>query len=298
MNRNTASAWLPGAQLSLVLVTVLAATGWVLSKYALLEFAPFTFLALRFLLAGVTLGIPGWSQLRRLTGQQTLRSVATGVVMGAALLLWILALQRTANVGVGAFIISLNIVAVPLMGRLLFAHVISPAILLALPPALLGLALIALEHGFALSTDQALFVLSMLGVSLHLNLSSTYVQAVPVLALSALQLTTVGVMAAIAALATESWRPQLSASAWLLLLASALFATSLRFAIQNRVLQQVSASHASMIFLAEPIWTALLAAVIIGERMTANQLLGCVLILTALLIYRVQGVKSLWRYFR
>lgn len=289
---------LPGAELSLVLVTIIAAIGWVLSKYALLEFAPFTFLALRFLLAGLVLAVPGWSQLRKLTAQQYRRSVATGVVMGISLLIWILALQGTENVGVGAFIISLNVVGVPIIGRVLFGQVVGPGLMLALLPALLGLAMLVMDKGLVLDADQGLFVIAMLGFSLHLNLSSTYVQQVPALALSAVQLITTGCIAGVAALLTESWNPELSNTAWLILLLSALFATSLRFAIQNRVLQKVSASHASMIFLAEPVWAALLSALFLGERMSWNQLLGCLLILLALLVYRLRALKSLRQYFR
>lgn len=288
----------PAAELSLVIVTIIAAIGWVLSKYALLEFEPFTFLALRFVLAGLALALPAWSQLRNMTVHQLFRSVATGAVMASALLVWILALQSTEHVGVGAFIISLNIVAVPIIGRLLFGTVIPRGLILALVPALLGLAMLALDKGLALAPGQGLFVIAMLAISLHLNLSSTYVQQVPALALSVVQLLTTGFIAAIAALLTESWTPGLSQGAWLILLVSALFATSLRFAIQNRMLQKVSASHASMIFLAEPVWTALLSALLLAERMSGQQILGCLLIMLALLVYRARVFKSLWRYFR
>ncbi len=287
-----------GPELSLVLVTVIAAIGWVLSKYALEEFAPFTFISLRFLLAGLVLLALAWPQLATVSHQQVLRSIATGAVMGCSMLIWVLALQRTEYVGVGAFIISLNVVAVPLIGRLLFRQVISPQLLLALVPALLGLAMISLDDGFGLAPAQWLFVVSMLGFAVHLNLSSTYVRHVPALLLSALQLLTTGLIAGVAAILSEQWQSGLSATAWWILLGSALFATSLRFAIQNRVLQKISASHASMVFLFEPVWTAILSGLLLGERMTLPQLGGCALILLALLIYRVQGLKNLWRYFR
>ncbi len=284
------------AELWLLSVTLIAAAGWVISKYALREFEPFTFVALRFLLAGVTLALFCLPALREFSRRQTLRSVATGVILGLSLLLWVLALKQTRYVGVGAFIISLNVVLVPLLGRVLFGQVISPALLLALLPSVLGLALITMDNGFVLETDQWLFALSTLGFALHLIFTVRYVQQMPPLALSTVQLLTVGVIAGIAALATESWSEALSSRAWWWLIASALLATSLRFAIQNRVLQSVSASHASMIFLAEPVWTAVLSALTLDERMTGNQIMGCLCILSALLIYRLPLFKMLRRY--
>lgn len=285
-------------ELGLVLVTIIAAVGWVLSKYALQDFAPFTFICLRFLLAGFVLLAFAWPQLATVSGRQLLRSIATGAVMGCSMLLWVLALERAEYVGVGAFIISLNAVAVPLIGRLLFRQVISPRLLLALLPAVLGLAMISLDEGFGLAPAQGLFVIAMLGFAVHLNLSSTFVRQVPVLLLTALQLLTTGAIAGLAALLWEQWQPGVSANAWWVLIASALFATSLRFAIQFKVLQSISASHASMIFLFEPVWTATLSALVLGERMSAVQLIGCALILFALLIYRLQALKSLWLYLR
>ncbi len=286
------------AELSLVLVTIIAAIGWVLSKYALQEFAPFTFISLRFLLAGLVLLALAWPQLAVVSWQQVVRSIATGAVMGCSMLIWVLALQRTEYVGVGAFIISLNVVAVPLIGRLLFRQGISPRLMLALLPALMGLAMISLDDGFGLAPAQWLFVAAMLGFAVHLNLSSTFVRNVPSLLLSALQLLTTGVIAGVAALLSEQWQAGITASGWWILVCSALFATSLRFAIQFKVMQKISASHASMIFLFEPVWTATLSAWVLGERMSTAQLVGCGLILAALLIYRLQAIRSLWLYFR
>jgi drug/metabolite transporter (DMT)-like permease len=53
-----------------------------------------------------------------------------------------------------------------------------------------------------------------------------------------------------------------------------------------------------MIFLAEPVWAALLSALFLGERMSWNQLSGCLLILLALVVYRLQALKPLRQYFR
>ena len=54
------------AELALVAVTLLAASGWWFSHEALREMPPFVFLGSRFLLAGLLLGCcwPGWSRAR------------------------------------------------------------------------------------------------------------------------------------------------------------------------------------------------------------------------------------------
>lgn len=286
------------ADIALVLVTLIGAIGWIISKFALAEFSAYTFLAMRFILASAALVPLCWTQLRQLGRGEWLRSLLTGLVFGAGLLLWVVGLKETTNVGVAAFIISLNVVAVPIISRILFAHKITPGLLLALIPAVIGLALLSLDENLALERTQLLFLIAMVAFSAHLALTSHYVQEVPPIPLSVIQLGAAGLMALVAALVVGEGVGQASTFAWGCLLASALFATSLRFWIQTGVVQRVSASHASMIFLAEPVWTALLALWLLNEVMTTAQVLGCLLILGALVGYRTSLARRFLRYWR
>jgi len=286
------------ADLQLVAITLIAACGWLLSKYALQDFSPFTFLALRFLLAAAVLLPFAWTTLRGLSASQWWRSVLAGTVFTAGMLVWVLAVARSTALGVGAFIISLNVVMVPLLSRLLFGHRIPRLLGLALLPAVAGLALLSPPGVAGLGVDQVLFLCSMAFVALHLTLSSYFVTNIPPIPLATVQLLVAGVLAGSTAVVTEDWRPELPPSAWALLVASAVFATSLRFYIQAAVMQKVAASHASMIFLAEPIWTAVLAALLMQHHMSAGQLVGCGLILAAVLVYRSADLARLLRYVR
>lgn len=278
------------AEILLFLVTLLAAAGWVFSKNALGEFSPHQFMAARFLLASAVLALFSYHQFRGLDRNQLLRSATTGTVLGLTLLVWVVALDQTPFIGEGAFIISLSVVVVPLVGRLVFGDRITPQLLVALLPAVLGLAFLSLSNGLHFARYQWLFLAATLGFSLHMNLSNHFVRNIPPLALASIQLGAAGFIALIAMLLIGSWSIELSGTAWLWLLSSALIATSLRFALQTQALQTLMPSHASMIFLAEPVWTAILGALVLGERMSGQQWLGCFLIFTALLIFRGESL--------
>jgi drug/metabolite transporter (DMT)-like permease len=56
--------------------------------------------------------------------------------------------------------------------------------------------------------------------------------------------------------------------------------------IQTYAQSLSSHSHGVVIMIVEPVWTASLAAIWLGERMTSQQLAGCVVILLALLVSR------------
>ena len=76
------------------------------------------------------------------------------------------------------------------------------------------------------------------------------------------------------------------------MLASTLIATTLRFFIQLYGQSLTTPSHASMILMLEPMWTAMLAAGWFGERMSAQQFVGCALIFSALVLSRWRVVRD------
>ncbi|MDF5372104.1 EamA family transporter, partial [Vibrio parahaemolyticus] len=49
------------------------------------------------------------------------------------------------------------------------------------------------------------------------------------------------------------------------------------------------AGNAALIMILEPVWTVILSVLWYGEVLTANKLVGCVLILFSLIIYRTGG---------
>ncbi|NIB38093.1 DMT family transporter [Pseudomaricurvus alkylphenolicus] len=294
------------SEILLLVVAAIAAAGWILSKLALQEFEAHTFIAIRFALASLALTLFCTAELRSLSLNQIFRCLATGATMGGGLLMWVVALQLTDNVGEGAFIASLAVICVPLIGWLFFGEKITVSLVASLVPALAGLYYLAKDNmvpgqAFSLGTSQLLFLGSSLAFALHLNLSNHYVQNIPALALASLQLAMPAVLAGLTALLftgknTQVGLAEISSNAWLLLLASALLATSLRFYLQTSALQDINPTHAAMIFLAEPVMTVMLSAWWLGERMTVNQMLGCALIFSGVLFYR--GAPLLRKRFR
>ncbi len=280
------------AEFYLVIVSVIAAAGWLFSKNALQYISPYTFISLRFSLAAVVLLMLCLPQLRLLTVGQLLRSVFTGSVLGLTLLLWVEGLKRTESIGESAFIVSLTVVVVPVISRILFRESLSLSLLFALLPALGGLALLTIDNGFVVEAGQWYFIVVTVGFALHLNLSSHLVSEVPSLVNSSIQLVMVAMIGTIAALLWEQWTVQLSVSAWGWLLASAVIATSFRFALQNHALQRMIPSHASLILLMEPVWTAVLGVMFLEELFSMNKFFGCMLIFTALIVYRWNVICS------
>ncbi|MFL0811037.1 MAG: DMT family transporter [Agarilytica sp.] len=273
-------------------VTILAAAGWVFSKLALEGFPPFIFMAIRFSIAALVLMLFCLPQLHSLSLQQLFRCSVTGVLFGLTLMLWVMGLAHTALVGESAFIVSLSVILVPIVGYLVFSEKIPSILFVSLVPAVAGLALLSLENSFNLERGQWFFVLATFGFALHLNMSSHFVAGISSLANTTVQLVMVAIVSTLGALMFETFPEGVGGVSWMWLLLSAVVATSLRFALQNKALLLIAPSHAAIIFLVEPVWTVLAGVLILGEVLPFSKVMGCCFIFAALLVYRSQAIVS------
>ena len=276
----------------LLLVTVLAASGWIFSKEALAGMPPLLFIGTRFLLAGLILLGFAWPTLTRMSARRVRRGLLVGVLFSAAIAFWVLGLNYSDHLGESAFINSLGILLVPVVARLLFGDRPPRSTWVALPVALLGFALLSLNAGFNVEASQLLMVCAALCFALLINVNARVVRNVPALPLTTLQLISVGVVLTGLSLVVEHQPLALSPSILGWFMTSVLLASSLRFFLQIKAQGMTTPSHAAVILMLEAVWTALFAAWWFGETMTALQLLGCSLIFMALLINRWYWVRK------
>jgi drug/metabolite transporter (DMT)-like permease len=82
--------------------------------------------------------------------------------------------------------------------------------------------------------------------------------------------------------AQQLWPGFVSGAAWAALAYSALVPGALADVLQARAQTKVSAAEASVLLAAEPLWTALLGAACLGERMGGRGWAGAALLLTSL----------------
>lgn len=292
------------SDLLLVLVTLLAAVSWIFSKEAVLLMPPLLFMGLRFLIAGAILGLLAWRQLANMALPQLVRSARVGLVFGIAMSCWVMGLWLGTHLGEAAFLTSLGVVIVPVMARLFFREAQPVSTWLALPVAVSGLALLSLEQGFRPQAGQLFFVAAAFIFALFFTLNTrtantrtevnrrgvtVHKERVMALPLTAITLTTVGLVTGTLSLFVEPWEAtfddfSLALAGWVI--GSATVGTAFRFLVQTYAQSLSVHSHGVVILVLEPVWVALLAALWFGETMTLTQVGGCGMILMALLVNR------------
>ncbi|ELX8378890.1 DMT family transporter [Providencia vermicola] len=280
------------AEVFLVLTTFIAAWGWVFSRESVQGMPIFAFLGSRFLLAAVILLPFCLGKRNRIQLQQIPSILMTGGWMALNLVLWIYAVATTDSLGEGAFIMSLAMLFVPLVGWVLLKIRPTRYFWQALPVAVLGLACLTLFKGqIQFKSSQLWFLAAAIVQAIYFCYTSVYARSVPILPLTTIQLACTGIVGLMLSFFLEEWPTTIATSTLMWFIASVVIATSLRFILQLIGQKNTTAANAAIIMILEPVMTVFVAAIWYHERMPAIQILGCILILSALFYYR-------WRSFR
>lgn len=279
------------ADILLIIVTLLAAISWMFSKESLAEMPPLLFIGSRFLLAGIFIALFSKRSLTGLTAEQWLTSAKVGTLFGMSMCLWIFGLFYSTNLGEGAFITSIASILVAPVSYFFFKDKIERSNWIALPTALVGLALLSLENGFKPEPSQIFFFSAALLLSLTFILNGRAAARMSAPALTAISLSFVGIMGIGISFFIEVWPEEATGSMIQWLLLSAIIGTSARFLLQTYAQGLTTPSHAAVIMILEPVWTALIAAAWFEERMSGLQAIGCSLIFAALLINRWSNIR-------
>ncbi len=283
------------AEFILILVTIIAAFGWIFSKEALADMPPLLFVAMRFLIGGGALLLIGRKYFSGVQWSDIKPVIFIGAVMGLSMFFWAIGLKQTSNLGVGAFITCLGVVFVPLIGRFMFDERPPMSIWIALPIALVGLAFLALGNGLSLESSHFYFLGTAICVAFQLNLLSRFLVSMNSLVLTSIQLTTAGVLLLIVSFSVEGAPLSISINVMGWVLASALISTSLRYFLQMYAMSMAPVSHSAVIMNLEPVWASVLAVLWFNEVMTLGQAFGCSLIFLAMLVSRWPQIRSLFK---
>ena len=279
------------ADLLLLLVTLLASASWIFSKEVLEGLPPLLFMGLRFLAAGLLLGLFSIEDLRAFRLRDLGRVALVGAVFAIAMLFWIFGLDLGTHLGVGGFLTSIGVLLAPLLA-VLFGERLQRSLWFALPIALLGLAALSLDATFVFGIGEWCYLLSALLLALYINLSARAAAKTSVIALTAVQLICVAALLLPISWFFESWSLTDTADIWGWFAASVLLGSAARFLLQTYSFKLAPAGHAAVILTLEPVWVAILAALWFGERMAPLQLIGCVLIFVAILATRAKALLT------
>lgn len=278
----TAVRW--QADLALVLAAFFFGTTFVVVQDAVEEADPIAFLAARFLVAALVLGLVA---RRR---PSSIRLVRHGVVAGLFLLggyiVQTVGLQYTTP-STSAFLTYLLVVFVPIQAFVVLRRRPHPATLVGIVVALAGLVLLTGGGDTGLGKGEVLTLGCAFAFAAHIVVLGETAERHDPVRYTWVQLMTVGaVCLAISLVSGQGSRLALGGPALLAALFTGVFATAVAFLAMVWAQRAVSPSRAALILLLEPVFAALMGA-LTGDRLTLAGVAGGVLILVAVIVSEV-----------
>ena len=274
------------ADFLLLVTTFFWGVTFVIVKEAIRSTGVFVFLAQRFTAAALIL-VCICLVIRRPFSRRFLKQ---GTVMGLFLFggyaFQTVALLYTTASNT-AFLTGLNVVLVPLMGAFLYGYHVSRNTILGVVMAAAGLYLLCTDGDWFFNWGDMLAIVCAVSVSLHVIYTGKYAGGSDIYWLTAIQL---GVVALLSILMTLSlgdrflvWHPEIFDA----LVICVLFATVFAFIVQTAMQRLTSATHTALIFCMEPVFAAMCAYVMLGERFGVPGFIGALLILAGMILSEI-----------
>lgn len=274
------------AELLLVVTTFVWGSTFVVVKAALADAAPFPFLALRFILAGVLMfGIMARWRLPRVT---LLPSVMLGgfLFAGFACQTWGLLSTTPSKC---AFITGFSVILVPVIS-MFCGYPLRAANAGGATLGLLGLYFLVMPSGLgAVNRGDVLTLFGAVAFAMHIVLVGKYTRRFSFLHLAPAQVLSVAIIATLAIPLSSGWRVHWDARLVFAIAVTGIFATAFAFGTQVWAQQYTPPAHTALIFALEPIFAALTSRVVMNEHLGGRVLLGSVLIVAGMVVSELWG---------
>ncbi len=267
------------AEIVLVLITIIWGSTFTIVKKALLQISPILLVALRFWIATVVVVpfVPG--KLRHIPFKTIMKGFVLSVAFLGGFVFQTLGLRDTTPSN-SAFITSLSVLLVPVLGFLIFRHRPSVRTAVGILLATVGLILLLADSSdFDLHSGDFLTLLCAFLFAFHILFLGRFVRQTNYRHLILVKLACSAVLCSFMAPLLESpfaiWDSYLILSLFVL----GVLATAAAFFLQAWAQQYSNPNHTALIFSLEPVFATLFAFIILGQGLSVEEWIGGVLIL-------------------
>ncbi|PLS03548.1 DMT family transporter [Neobacillus cucumis] len=288
------------ADLSLLFVTFIWGTTFVLVQNAIDFLPPFAFNGIRFILAAILLFIClllfDVKQLKLID----LKLLSSGVFIG----FWLFLGYVTQTIGLlytttskAGFITGLSVVLVPLFSMFLLKQYPSKNAVFGVITATIGLFFLTLTDVSGLNIGDGFVFICAISFGMHIIITGKFSNRYPTLLLTVIQISTVALLSTIASFIFEDIRTSvrmeilLSKDVLIALVVTSIFATAIAFFIQTNFQKYTSATRVALIFAMEPVFAAIAGYFWAHERLSISALLGCILIFMGMIFAELPAGK-------
>lgn len=273
------------AEIYLLGIVIIWGATFAIVKGILDQIMPFTFLAYRFFWAAFILGLIFWKRLKNIDKIILGKGFLIGIFLFLGYTFQTVGLKYTTATKAG-FITGLSVVLVPIISHFFIREKVSKNSIIGVILAVIGLGFLNYNSNFIFNFGDFLVLLCAVSFAMHIISVGLYARKVDYVLLVIVQLTTVFVLSFLMALFFE--RPGIHlyypAGVWWSIMLTGIFATALAFYMQNKFQRYSTATKTAIIFSGEPIFGAIFAYLLLGEKVGLIAWTGGLLIIFGMII--------------
>lgn len=285
----------------LVLTAFIWGTAFVAQSMGMDYLGPFTFNGVRSLIGGAAL-LPCIAFLKLLNGKNTaafingnrkdllIGGIACGLLLFAATSLQQIGIQYT-TAGKAGFITAFYIVIVPVLGIFLRKR-IGWKVWIAVVIALFGLYFLCITEHFTVGKGDILIFVCALIFSLHILVIDRFSPKVDGVKMSCIQFFVCGIASLPFMFALETPKIEAMIAGWMPLLYAGVLSCGVAYTLQIIGQKNVNPAVASLILSLESCFSVLAGWVVLGERLSVRESVGCVLMFAAIILAQMPEKKE------
>jgi drug/metabolite transporter (DMT)-like permease len=278
---------------SLVAVTLIWGTTFVLVKQALADVSTLLFLTLRFSIAAVALALMFRKEFRAPNALASLlRGVLAGIFLFGGYVLQTAGLRFTSASKAG-FITGLYVPLVPLIGGLLHQKLPRISELVGVAIACAGTVLLTVQKDILdIAGGDLLVAGCAVAFACHIVILGRFAPKSNLGVLTVAQIATGALLGAATFWWVEPVRLHWSINVWVALAVTSLLATALAFFIQTWAQRWSSPTRTVLIFSLEPVFAWVTSYLVAGEVLSRRGMAGAALILAGILIVELKPFRA------
>jgi drug/metabolite transporter (DMT)-like permease len=293
--------------LLLLLTAMIWGTAFVGQRVGMDSIEPITFNAARMWLAAAAIGLvafltgkksgpqeekpaAGSADTREKAQERHKNTIIGGICCGSFLTAASLFQQMGVvytTAGKAGFITAMYMLLVPIINFVLFKKKNTWLVWTGVLVGVLGMYLLCITDGFSLTYGDTLVCICALLFSGHILCCDHFVQLGNPIRISAIQFATAAVISSVAAFLVEepSWQKIVSAA--IPILYCGIVSGGIGYTLQMVAQKYTDPTIASLLMSLESVFAVIAGAILLGERMTARELAGCVIMFAAIILVQI-----------
>ncbi len=270
------------ADLSLLIVTIIWGSGFVATKNALDTVSPFSIMTLRFTLACILMCLIFFKHIIKINKSDIKAGCIIGFFLFMGFATQTVGLQYT-TAGKQAFLTGTNVVMVPFIywgvsGKRPDIYNLISAFL-----CLLGIFLLTFDGTLNINLGDILTLICALFFACHVVSVGYFAEKHDPIILTSLQFLVAAILSLISMFIFGGAPGSLSKNGIIPVLYLAIFSTLIAFLIQNVAQKYTTSTHTAIILSLEAVFGSILSSLLLGESFTYKMLIGCTIILIAII---------------